>query len=265
MQANTASVKRPASRKRTPAEVAEKKRLADEKNAEAARKREEKKRLADEKKAEAARKQEEKKRLAEAAKRAKEAEQAKQAEALRRAGDPATFLSALTAARSASNQLVGLSDIVKSVAAAERKGFRAHWANALESASLPTGVGSLVVAKGKTSERKVFLLSDMVVSSRMHGVSDAALRQLKERLLAEFDRLSEATGGRFYVSLFDLRTALPDVPRPDFDRALNELRRDWTLTLTPAEGRHEAIAQHVLDAGVAEQSRVLVYVARRGA
>ena len=66
--------------------------------------------------------------------------------------------------RSSSNQLVALSDLEKLVEAPLKKLFAAHWKAALESGSLPTGVGSLSVQVGKVSVRKVFLLSDVVPS-----------------------------------------------------------------------------------------------------
>lgn len=84
----------------------------------------------------------------------------------------------------------------------------------------------------------------------------------KERLLRAFDALNEKHGGRYYVALKDVRAALP-FAREDFDRVLNELRADWVLTLSPAEGRHEHVPRDVLDAGISENGRNLVYVSRR--
>lgn len=90
----------------------------------------------------------------------------------------------------------------------------------------------------------------------------AAAGDVKERLLAEFDRL-QAKKGRAYVTLAELRAALPDVNREDFDRLVNELRREWVLTLAVAEGLHERVPKKVVDAGIVEAGRNLVYVARR--
>jgi hypothetical protein len=84
----------------------------------------------------------------------------------------------------------------------------------------------------------------------------------EEALLSAFDML-DASGRGYYVALSDLRRALPGLSRAEFDRTIQKLRRDWVLTLDPAEGRHETVPRDVLDAGIMEQGRLLVYVARR--
>lgn len=86
---------------------------------------------------------------------------------------------------------------------------------------------------------------------------------LPERILAVFDELNAKRGHRNYVQLFEMREALPDVSRSEFDRAIDELRRRWVLTLDPAEGRHERVSPEVLDAGIQDQGSLLVYAARR--
>ncbi|HKO46805.1 MAG TPA: hypothetical protein VJV79_03730, partial [Polyangiaceae bacterium] len=78
------------------------------------------------------------------------------------AASPEEFLKKLGEARSNSNQLVALSDLGKIVEDPLKKPFMAHWTAALEAGSLPAGVGSLAVGAGKTSARKLFLLSDVV-------------------------------------------------------------------------------------------------------
>jgi hypothetical protein len=85
----------------------------------------------------------------------------------------------------------------------------------------------------------------------------------KERMLEAFDRLNAAGGGRYYVTLADLRDALSDLSRAGFDDTLNQLRRDWVLTLSPAEGLHETVPRRVLDAGIKDGPQNLVYVLRR--
>ena len=63
---------------------------------------------------------------------------------------------------------------------------------------------------------------------------------------------SELEGGTNYVTLFDLRRALSDVPREAFDAGLKSLRRESRFSLDSADGRHVQLPQAVLDAGLRE-------------
>lgn len=83
------------------------------------------------------------------------------------------------------------------------------------------------------------------------------------RVLAAFDKLDAETGNRNHVTLLDMRRAVPELSREQFDRAINELRRDWILTLSPAEGRHRRVPKEVLDAGIQEETMLMVYASRR--
>jgi hypothetical protein len=280
---NAAGAKRPKAKSRSPKLSPEQRAAAAEerqrKTAEAKQRKleeterkkrdtEEKKRLAEAKKLEAAAAAAaEKQRSAEAKKLEAAKAAAEKQRRMAAAASQETLMKALEGARSNSNQLLALSDIAKCVQPTLRADFLASWKVGLESGSLPAGVGSLSVKSGSKSVRKLFLLSDVRPSvagaQPAAGQKPALVPGLQDRILAEFDRLNEAAGGRFYVSLFDLRNALPDMSKGDFETALNELRKAWVLTLNPAEGRHEAVPAHVLDAGVMDQSRLLVYVARR--
>jgi hypothetical protein len=265
---------------------AEEKRRAQEEKARAAAEEKERKRLekleqqrkAKEERARAAAEEKERKRLEKLEQQRKAKEEKERAAAAERARleaqarDGALFVEALKRARSDDNQLVALAEVVKHVPANLKTAFTAHWQQALESGALPSGVSSLRVKGAQSSVRKLLLLSDLspavqassVKSSSSEGApTGPSSASLKERLLTEFDRLNEANGKRYYVTLFDLRKALPDVSREAFDAALNDLRRDWVLTLSAAEGLHETIPAHVIEAGIVEQSRRLVYVARR--
>ena len=248
---------RTRSKAKAPKTPAEKARALAEKES-LRREREEKaeaKRKAKEEKAEAQRKvKEEKERLA------------------AKARAPELFVDALTKSRSNHNQLLALRQIAEKVDASLKAAFTAYWKGAIDSGALPAGVSSLKAGTAKSVTRKVFLLSDLSPgvqsggsASGKAGPRNVDALDVKERLLAEFDRLNEAGGRRFYVTLFDLRSALPEIGRDDFDVALNELRKDWILTLSAAEGLHEAVPPHILEAGIMDQSRRLVYVARREA
>jgi hypothetical protein len=65
------------------------------------------------------------------------------------------------------------------------------------------------------------------------------------------------------VLLHDLRRALPDIPRPEFDERLNDLRRSKLFSLDSADGRHVRLTPEQLEAGIREANSLLVYVARR--
>lgn len=230
----------------------------------------------DREKAEKKRIAEEKRRVAAAAKaekaRAEEQRKRDLAERAARVGSAEAFTAAIRKAVTSFNQLVALKDVAAQVDSADRKSFSAHWQKAIASTALPRGVSSLLVGTKTKSARKLFLVNQAVpafadlASEAQPASSVSAARlstPLKDRLLAEFDRLDEQSGGRFYVTLFDLRHALPEVSRSDFDAALQQLRKDWILSLTPAEGRQESVPANVREAGIVEQSKVLVYAARR--
>jgi hypothetical protein len=120
------------------------------------------------------------------------------------------------------------------------------------------------VWKASKSALKSGLLEREPLSGELR---DGALKRsplvTKDDILEAFDKLNAAGGGRYYVALVDLRAAVPGASRARFDDLVNELRRDWVLTLSPAEGRHETVPKRILDAGIVEQGRNLVYVSRR--
>lgn len=261
----------PAKSRKTPEEVAAEKaskEAARRKAAEEKAAKQEAKRKAGEVRAEARRKAAEAKAAKQEAKRKADEERA---EARRNVLRPDAFLNALRSATSGESQIATLTDLAASLDRQLRPTFKDHWQKMLDAAGpLPEGVGSLLVSRGGRSTRVVFLLKDVVPSISAPTHSREATppevpsgTSLKDRVLAEFDRLNEQGGGRLYVSLSDLRSSVRGVSRGDFDAALNELRRDGILTLNPAEGRHETVPPHVLEAGILEQARLLVYVARR--
>lgn len=79
----------------------------------------------------------------------------------------------------------------------------------------------------------------------------------------EFERLDRASGGHNYVLLHDLRQALADYERAEFDAELRELRLSRRFTLDSSDGRQVRLSHEQLDAGIREGSSLLVYVARR--
>jgi hypothetical protein len=76
-----------------------------------------------------------------------------------------------------------------------------------------------------------------------------------------FERLNREKGSHNFVSLVDLRRALP-MDCAAFDAALQELRRAGRYTLSGAEGRH-GLTPDERAAGISEQGTLLLYVSRR--
>jgi hypothetical protein len=76
-----------------------------------------------------------------------------------------------------------------------------------------------------------------------------------------FDRLDRAGGGHNFVSLTELRRAVP-LPREEFDRELRLLRQSGRYEFSAAEGR-EGIGPEELAAGIPEEGSLLLFVSRK--
>lgn len=176
---------------------------------------------------------------------------------------PQLLVELLQEARDTTNQLFTLSQLREKLFSEDQEAFETHWSEAIGERRLPEGIGSLQT-NGKSL---LFFLNDIVQAPPDHASDEPPppSAPLRERLLEAFDELDVAGGRRNYVTLFDLRNRLPDVGRDGFDAAVKELRREWILTLDPAEGRHERLPEQVLAAGIMDQSSLLVYAARRDA
>jgi hypothetical protein len=91
----------------------------------------------------------------------------------------------------------------------------------------------------------------------------SSARDFARDFAREFDRLDRASGNNNYVLLHDLRRAMPEIERAEFDSRLRELRVARLFTLDSPDGRHVRLTPEQLDAGIREGSSNLVYVARR--
>jgi len=78
-----------------------------------------------------------------------------------------------------------------------------------------------------------------------------------------FSRLDKEQGEMNYITMFDLRAALPSYSRQDFDSGLNSLRDQMLFSCDSADGRHCRLPAEQLEAGILESGSYLVYVARR--
>jgi hypothetical protein len=80
---------------------------------------------------------------------------------------------------------------------------------------------------------------------------------------AAFGRLDRENHSINFVRLLDLRRALPQFDREQFDSGLRQLRLDEEFTLDSHEGRHGPLTDDEREAGVREVGSLLVYASRR--
>jgi hypothetical protein len=172
------------------------------------------------------------------------------------------LLAALTAARTADNQAVGLAELKKKLIPALRQPFEAAVARRIAERSLPAGVGCLRVKK----KPLLFLLADLGVPAPAPippaAPPPAPPTDFARRFEEVFERLDRERGSHNLVSLVGLRRELP-VGRPAFDAELQRLRRAGRYSLSAAEGRH-GISPEERDAAIAEDGGLLLFVSRRG-
>jgi hypothetical protein len=95
------------------------------------------------------------------------------------------------------------------------------------------------------------------------GRRNVQLAEFERDFQNAFERLDVQSGKHNYVLLHDLRRALPDIPRGEFDAHLNDLRRSKRFSLDSDDGRHVRLTPDQLESGIREASSLLVYVARR--
>jgi len=181
------------------------------------------------------------------------------------AGSAAIFDEAFEAARQTGSDLFTAADLAKHVPTALKKAFQSSvekWARR-GTAPFP---GILVLRRKSTRKVDVYL-HRLEVPAPMTKVkqpsAQISLDGFAREFAREFERLDRASGNNNYVLLHDLRRALPDVERAEFDDRLKELRLAKLFTLDSPDGRHVRLTPEQLDSGIREGSSNLVYVARR--
>jgi hypothetical protein len=158
--------------------------------------------------------------------------------------------------RSDDSQVFTPRDLGKKAVPALRESLAAAIQRRAESRSLPLAVGCLLQKK----KPLLFLLSD--VGALPAATAPAAPPADFARAFDEaFQRLDRQRGAHNFISLVDLRRALP-VDRPTFDARLQDLRRAERYTLSSAEGRH-GISPEEQEAGIHEDGALLLYVSRK--
>lgn len=198
--------------------------------------------------------------------------------------------SVLRLARTAQTNVFLIRELVKLVPSFLAPSFGKALRRHVDAGEMPVGIG--LVCRQKLPQ--FFLLEHAVLGSHIqngngakrngasaaasehgaHGEQTAVVTPPSGRrnvLLAEFERdfqnaferLDVQSGKHNYVLLHDLRRALPDIPRGEFDARLNDLRRSKTFSLDSDDGRHVRLTPDQLEAGIREANSLLVYVARR--
>ena len=80
---------------------------------------------------------------------------------------------------------------------------------------------------------------------------------------AAFEQLDRQNGATNFVKLADLRRALAEFGRDEFDSGLRTLRLDGEFSLDSHEGLHGSLTPEDREAGVRESGSLLIYVSRR--
>ena len=146
--------------------------------------------------------------------------------------------------------------------------FKEQIHQAVKHRRLPGGIASLRMGKD------VILFETKGISSAKAGstapaATGASMEQssshfggFAEDFEREFDRLFDQGGRLKSVKLFDLRLRLPDYSRDEFNRGLNDLRRQQKFTLEPNEGQRIQLSKEEQDAGIVEAGQSLYFCRR---
>jgi hypothetical protein len=177
----------------------------------------------------------------------------------------------LKTVRTDDTQVYAVKDLKTKVADGLQAPFAAAVNHQIETQTLPTSVAWVVQKKNK-----LLVLREDVHGGREPGSVPSAQVQrpaAEERVPSPpwldfglafdeaFQRLDRQAGSHNFVSLVELRRALPH-DRATFDRELRELRRAGRYSLSAAEGRH-GIQPEEQEAGIREEGSLLLFVSRK--
>jgi hypothetical protein len=108
-----------------------------------------------------------------------------------------------------------------------------------------------------------------VASSSAHDThpakaeGSAPAREFAQAFREAFEQLDRRNGSTNSVKLADLRHALSDFSREEFDAGLRQLRIDGLFSLDSHEGLHGSLTHEERESGVREAGSLLVYASRR--
>ncbi len=197
------------------------------------------------------------------------------------AASPQTVEFALRGMRTPTIRARTIADIGNWVAARLKQPLRAVLQRQLEGDSLPATVAWLPIGRPK-----LFLIDDLrppelrgrlakPPEDRLPGAAPAGAaesgpcrppeedsRDFAAAFEAAFTRFDRQQGGKNLVSLVDLRAALPEFTRAEFDAGLTHLRGARRFSLSAAESIH-GIQPQERAAGIEETGSLLLYVSRR--
>ncbi len=146
-----------------------------------------------------------------------------------------------------------------------QQSFKDSLGRAMDESALPAGIGWITASTGKVPARLLFRLEDVrggrpspaapAPAERPQPAGDFATAF--EQAFAQLDRQG---GGYNFVSLVDLRRALP-LDRASFDAQLRRLREAGRYALSAAEGRH-GLSDDERAAAIMEDGTLLLFVSR---
>jgi hypothetical protein len=170
----------------------------------------------------------------------------------------------LKALRTIDNQAFPLKDLTKKIITFLQPVFIEAVNHQLDTGSLSPGVGWVVIKKNR-----LLVLVEDVHGYRHAPATPAATPVPVSKAPVDFaalydeafNRLDRQRGAHNFVSLVELRQAIP-VDRTTFDAELRKLRLAGQYTLSAAEGRH-GISIEEREAGISEGGALLLFVSRK--
>jgi len=95
-----------------------------------------------------------------------------------------------------------------------------------------------------------------------HGTVSESEGGFAKEFAETFDLLDRSRGGRNFVKMAELRTALPQYSREEFDSELRSLRIGRQFKLSTSDGNHVTLTSEERAAGIQEADLLLVYCER---
>jgi len=178
------------------------------------------------------------------------------------AGSALLLTTAFTRSKPGSAQALSAAELKKQVAPALVPSFVAAVTARLEAGELPAGFGRVWRHSAGKKDWLLFALADAgSVPPALAEVAAPPPVDFAAQFEEQFTQLNRAAGGHNLISLVELRRAVP-VDRATFDAELLQLRRAGLFVLKLAEGRH-GVSPAEQEAGIVEDGRLLLYVARK--
>jgi hypothetical protein len=181
------------------------------------------------------------------------------------AASPALLAYALASARTPSNHAATPARLKKRLTNKLQKPFQEALQRRIEHGTLPPTVGWVLANRAKL----LFLLENLHTGRQSIEPPSAAeaapplvtQTDFAPAFQAAFAQLDRQAGAHNFVSLVELRRALP-YPRPVFDAGLHQLRREGRYSLSAAEGRH-GLSDAEREAAIPEDGALLLYASRK--